>query len=189
MLRGFRVPELRELLAYFNTPKTGRKQDLIERAIRLLLSSGNRGVRLKIKEIHDLRNNIYQNSNNNIIPNNIIPNAYTQQSSNNNYQAVNNNLGNPPMGWYVGEYSNNNTSHNHRLSSNFNSSTASKLDFKSMKITPFHEPLESISPTFSLGNISILGHTNILIEANHKNEVKCHLESFSKSLSYTLILI
>ncbi|EDV26398.1 uncharacterized protein TRIADDRAFT_54339 [Trichoplax adhaerens] len=151
MLNNFRVPELQQLLTSFNSRKTGRKPMLISRALELLETCDSRNVKIKIREIYNLRNHYHHQASNHVVihnHNHVVP-SYSNQSNNNNtnFHVVNNNSRNQ-IGWYIGDL-NNSTSKGHR-EFHFALNTASKLDFKSLKITPFHEPLESISNTFLL---------------------------------------
>lgn len=55
MLMGFRVSELQVLLGFAGRSKSGRKHELMGRALQLLKCEGNYQVRAKIKELYRQR--------------------------------------------------------------------------------------------------------------------------------------
>lgn len=55
MLMSFRVSELQSLLGFAGRSKSGRKHELMGRALQMLKGEGNHGVRKKLRELYERR--------------------------------------------------------------------------------------------------------------------------------------
>ena len=55
MLMSFRVSELQSLLGFAGRSKTGRKHELMGRALQMLKGEGNHPVRRKLRELYERR--------------------------------------------------------------------------------------------------------------------------------------
>lgn len=55
MLLSFRVSELQSLLGFAGRSKSGRKHELMGRALQMLKSDGNNPVRKKLRELYERR--------------------------------------------------------------------------------------------------------------------------------------
>lgn len=55
MLMSFRVSELQSLLGFAGRSKSGRKHELMGRALQMLKSEGNHPVRKKVRELYERR--------------------------------------------------------------------------------------------------------------------------------------